>query len=79
MTATFTCQRCKQVFEEDPEWSEADAAREYRDTFGHLPPDTKRVTVCADCFEAFARAFGRGRQRDFAGLGHRTPGGSTKH
>lgn len=52
MTDTYTCERCKGVFEKG--WTDEEAAAEAQQLFGDLSEDDKAV-LCEDCFQALMK------------------------
>jgi hypothetical protein len=54
---TFKCQACYGEFEKD--WSDEEAAQEFKDKYGMAPPPDETGIVCEDCFQAMNKAFDR--------------------
>lgn len=48
---TFTCDRCKQVFQK--RWTDEEAKAEFTATFGYQCEIEKEAIVCESCYEEF--------------------------
>ena len=46
----YTCARCGNTYEY--EWTDEEALKEMRATYGDLPPEDRAV-ICDDCFKEF--------------------------
>jgi hypothetical protein len=53
----FTCERCKQTFEQG--WSDEEAIAESKATFGFYPGSEQVGVLCDDCYVEFMAWFCR--------------------
>lgn len=62
--ATYKCEDCGGIFEDTPDWSEADALTEYQQNFTaevRAADPELPMRVCEDCYQKFMAEFNRRR------------------